>query len=114
MWPIGWRIPRPIRGASIVVVGGGDTAAETALALSERNHVTLSYRQEALRPDKMNETLRGRIQEAIARGAIQARFASEVQRIDPEHRRPHRSPGHQPLRAEHVFLMLGPACPRTS
>jgi len=70
--------------AHILVVGGGDSAVEAALALSEQpgNHVTLSYRKNAFsRIKARNET---RIEEAMADGTVQVLFNSEVLRIDPE------------------------------
>ena len=103
--------PGAYTGASILVVGGGDAAAETALALSERNHVTLSYYREEFRPEKMNETLRGRLQEKIARGEIQAVFNSVVQLIDPEIVVLKEPQGTRRVQAEYVFLMLGANMP---
>src|SRR5436309_8756724 len=59
----------------------------------------------------MNETLRGRIHDKIARGDIQALFNSEIQHIDPEMvmlKEPH---GPRLLPADRVFLMLGASLP---
>jgi thioredoxin reductase len=36
--------PELIQGKNIIIVGGGDSAIESALLLAEQNHVTLSYR----------------------------------------------------------------------
>jgi thioredoxin reductase (NADPH) len=38
--------PEEIAGKNIIVVGGGDSAVESALLLADQNHVTLSYRNE--------------------------------------------------------------------
>ena len=38
--------PEEISGKHIIVVGGGDSAVESALLLSEQNNVILSYRNE--------------------------------------------------------------------
>jgi thioredoxin reductase (NADPH) len=38
--------PEEISGKEIIVVGGGDSAIESALLLSDENHVILSYRNE--------------------------------------------------------------------
>lgn len=68
----------------ILVVGGGDSAVEAALALSAResNTVSLSYRRDKLyRIKKRNEE---RIAPLIKQGKIIPYFNSEVVRIDPE------------------------------
>ena len=39
--------PEEISGKNIIVVGGGDSAVESALLLADKNHVILSYRNEA-------------------------------------------------------------------
>jgi thioredoxin reductase len=39
--------PEEISGKNIIVVGGGDSAVESALQLSDKNNVVLSYRSEA-------------------------------------------------------------------
>jgi thioredoxin reductase len=38
--------PEEISGKHIIVVGGGDSAIESALLLADQNHVILSYRNE--------------------------------------------------------------------
>ena len=38
--------PEDISGKHIIVVGGGDSAVESALLLADKNHVILSYRNE--------------------------------------------------------------------
>jgi thioredoxin reductase/Pyruvate/2-oxoacid:ferredoxin oxidoreductase delta subunit len=72
------------QGDKILVVGGGDSAIEAALALSEQvgNHVTLSYRRPSVFRIKTRNKLR--LEEAIARGTITALFSSTVTRIHPD------------------------------
>jgi thioredoxin reductase/Pyruvate/2-oxoacid:ferredoxin oxidoreductase delta subunit len=68
-------------GARVLVVGGGDSAAEAAIALAERgeNLVTLSYRRERFfRLKRRNEERLGRL---VAAGRIDARLPSEVRAI---------------------------------
>jgi NosR/NirI family nitrous oxide reductase transcriptional regulator len=68
--------PRLYRHERILVVGGGNSAAEAALTLSEHNQVTLSYRGERFyRLFKHNQR---RLQEAIAGGRIETIFNSRV------------------------------------
>jgi dihydropyrimidine dehydrogenase (NAD+) subunit PreT len=67
----------------VLVVGGGDSAVEAAIALSEQpgNRVTLSYRQAAfVRLKAKNER---HIRKAIELGTIQAVFDSQVVEIAP-------------------------------
>jgi thioredoxin reductase/Pyruvate/2-oxoacid:ferredoxin oxidoreductase delta subunit len=64
--------PEEIKGKEIMIVGGGDSAIESALLLADQNKVTLSYRSEVfsrLKP-KNNEKIR----EAIATGLIEVLF----------------------------------------
>jgi thioredoxin reductase/Pyruvate/2-oxoacid:ferredoxin oxidoreductase delta subunit len=74
--------PELIEGKNIVVVGGGDSAIETALMLAGQNKVILSYRSEVfgrIKP-KNNE----RLNEAIAKGLIDVRLKTNVLAIDDE------------------------------
>lgn len=64
--------PEDIKGKNIMVVGGGDSAIESALLLADQNNVTLSYRNDVfnrLKP-KNNE----KIKEAISTGSIKVMF----------------------------------------
>ena len=81
---VAYRILEPelIEGKNIVVVGGGDSAIETALMLAGQNKVILSYRSEVfgrIKP-KNNE----RLNEAIAKGLIDVRLKTNVLAIDDE------------------------------
>ena len=68
--------PKLYHDEQILVVGGGNTAAEAALTLSERNQVTLSYRGDQLyRLFKDNER---QLQEATAAQRIRTIFHSNV------------------------------------
>jgi thioredoxin reductase len=69
------------RDRDILVVGGGDSAIEAAVGLAREggNRVTLSYRREKLvRIKKKNQDA---VDDAFARGRIQARLGSEVVEI---------------------------------
>lgn len=64
--------PEDIKGKDILVVGGGDSAIESALLLCEQNNVTLSYRSEAFsRLKPMNSQ---KIQMASDGGRIRVLF----------------------------------------
>jgi thioredoxin reductase len=67
----------------LLVVGGGDSAVETALALAEQpgNEVTLSYRKQAF--FRLRERNRERLESARAEGRLQIVHHSEVRAIEP-------------------------------
>lgn len=68
--------PRKYRNENIIVVGGGNSAVEAALTLSEQNHVVLSYRgSEFSRIFKDNER---KLNEAIAAKRIEPLLNSNV------------------------------------
>lgn len=64
--------PEEIEGKDILIVGGGDSAVESAMLLAEQNNVTLSYRKEAFKRIKpKNSEL---IKNAINQGRVDVRF----------------------------------------
>jgi thioredoxin reductase/ferredoxin len=76
--------PKDFAGKNVLVVGGGDSAIETAVALAEAGAaVTLSYRKKSFsRPKPANlEALR----ELEQRGHVRALLGTEVTRIEPAH-----------------------------
>ena len=69
------------RGERILVVGGGDSAVEAAMALARNgaNEVALSYRKEKLvRIKQRNQVL---VEEMIAKGWIRPLFPSQVEEV---------------------------------
>lgn len=71
------------RGQKVLVVGGGDSALEAALAISEEpgTDVTLSYRGDAFGRVKVKN--RDRLDKARTNGRIQVMLNSNVLRIEP-------------------------------
>ncbi len=75
--------PVQYRGQRVLVVGGGDSALETAVALAkERVEVTLSYRGAAF--TRAKPISRRHIETAVARGYVQLMLDSSVQAIHPD------------------------------
>ncbi|QID17412.1 NAD(P)-binding domain-containing protein [Nitrogeniibacter mangrovi] len=72
------------RGARVLVVGGGDSALEAALALGEQpgTTVTLSYRGDAF--GRVKGKNRSAIEEAAALGRVQVLLRSRVERIEAD------------------------------
>ncbi|MEO6593833.1 MAG: NAD(P)-binding domain-containing protein, partial [Planctomycetota bacterium] len=68
---------------SILVVGGGDSAIEAAMALAEQegNQVTVSYRKGAF--SRLKARNEERIKAAIAEGRVQVMFDTAVESITP-------------------------------
>jgi thioredoxin reductase (NADPH) len=76
--------PEKFHDQSVLVVGGGDSAVEAALALSEQrgNTVHLSYRGEGL--FRIKEGNKERIERAFLKGAVNPLFNSNVTKIEKE------------------------------
>lgn len=71
-----------IRGKNIVVVGGGDSAIESALLLAEQNKVVLSYRGEKFSRIKPKNSKK--IAEAMASALIDVMFNTQLTSIEGE------------------------------
>jgi thioredoxin reductase len=72
-----------ITGERIMVVGGGDSAVESALLLMDQNEVFLSYRKNAFaRIKSLNEE---QIQRSIAENRVSILFESEVLEISDDY-----------------------------
>ena len=74
--------PELIKNKKILVVGGGDSAIESALLLTEQNKVTLSYRSNTFSRLKPKNTIA--INNAIKNNLLEVLFSSNVVSIEPE------------------------------
>jgi len=74
--------PEQYRGRHVLVVGGGDSAVEAAVALATEpgTHVTLSYRGMAW--SRVKDRNRERLAEAEGAARLAVRLTSSVQRVD--------------------------------
>jgi len=74
--------PEDISGKDIIVVGGGDSAVESALLLAGQNKVMLAYRNEVF--NRLKPKNSKKINEAIAEGLIDVRFNTNIVTIDKD------------------------------
>jgi thioredoxin reductase/NAD-dependent dihydropyrimidine dehydrogenase PreA subunit len=74
--------PELIQGEKIMVVGGGDSAVESAMLLMDQNEVILSYRKDTF--SRIKPKNRERIQAAIDNGKIKMAFNTVPVEIKPE------------------------------
>ncbi len=74
--------PEEILGKNILVVGGGDSAVESALSLSEHNHVILSYRQEVFNRIKPGNNTA--LNKAMAEGKLEVKLSTNLVSIEEE------------------------------
>lgn len=72
--------PEWIKDQHILVVGGGDSAIESALLLTEKNHVILSYRGAQF--NRLKPGNQQNIDTAIRNNALKVLFESNVQKIE--------------------------------
>jgi len=77
--------PQEFTGKHTLVVGGGNSAVETALSLSDFGgcaSVSISYRRDQF--VRCRSDNRRRIEEALAQGSVRALMSTEVLRIEPD------------------------------
>ncbi len=74
--------PEDISGKHIIVVGGGDSAVESALLLADNNHVILSYRNEVFNRIKPLNSIA--LNKAIAEGKLEVRLKSNLISINDD------------------------------
>ena len=105
--------PRKYEGKEILVVGGGNSAIEAALTLSEKNKVRLSYRNaEFTRIFKDN---REQLEEAVADGKIELIMSSNVVAFEESKTRleaeKNGSMAKLEVRADYSFVLIGAELP---
>ncbi len=74
--------PEIIKNKKIIVVGGGDSAIESALLLADQNKVTISYRSNAFSRIKPKNA--ENINTAIKSGLIDLKLNSNIVSIEPD------------------------------
>ena len=73
--------PAQYRGQAVLVVGGGDSALEAAIALSQEagTDITLSYRSEAF--SRVKQKNRNQLQERVEAGRVRVLMKSSVKQV---------------------------------
>ncbi|MEL6344335.1 MAG: NAD(P)-binding domain-containing protein [Myxococcota bacterium] len=104
--------PAAHSGQKIVVVGGGDSAVETAASLADHGaDVTISYRRDGFHRVKSKN--RDRIKSLIDAGKITPKFSTNVKAITKEAVTLEDNTGKtEQLTAEQVFIHIGTRLPR--
>jgi thioredoxin reductase (NADPH) len=74
--------PEDISGKKILVVGGGDSAIESALLLADQNNVTLSYRNDVF--NRLKPQNGEKIKDAMISGKLKVLFNTEPQCINKD------------------------------
>jgi thioredoxin reductase len=104
--------PREFAGKHVLVVGGGNSAVESALSLADARccaSVSISYRKNQFARCRAEN--RRRIDEAIAVGAVQALMPSEIARIENHHVYL-KTEGHEvKLQNDSVIVQIGGTAP---
>ena len=106
--------PSKCDGKSVTVVGGGDSALEAAIALTEAGaNVTLSYRRDAFfRPKEENIDRVYELAAYSSTGSLTLKMNTEVERIEEEAvGLRHDEGGTERIPARKVFAMIGREAP---
>lgn len=101
--------PELIQQKDILVVGGGDSAIESALLLAEQNRVTLSYRSASfnrLKPKNLTN-----IQRAIERKILRVEFESVVKSIQNQEVILDKNGVEESIANDQVFIFAGGELP---
>lgn len=102
--------PGAYSGRDILVVGGGDSAVEVALALSENNRVSISYRKSEF--FRMNSELLNKVTEKIENKEIYIYFSSNVERFEEGFTNITLADRDIRLKSDFVFIKIGAEVPR--
>ena len=100
-----------IQNSHVLVVGGGDSAVEAAIALARQrgNKVTLSYRKEEF--VRLKEKNFERITELMKKKEVSVEFGSEVTEIRPAEAALRCVSGEKTLKNDLVFVFAGGELP---
>ncbi|HYQ89396.1 MAG TPA: NAD(P)-binding domain-containing protein [Candidatus Binatia bacterium] len=101
--------PKDYAGQEALVVGGGDSALETAIALAQAGaHVTLSYRRKEFSRPKHENVVR--VDRLVTEGSLKLRLGTRVKEIRPTEA-VLADGSEETIRNDVVFTMLGREAP---
>lgn len=101
--------PEQFENLKIIVVGGGDSAIESALLLAEQNKVILSYRKSNFTRIKAGNKLK--IESAISQGQLEVRYNSQLVEIRESSVFLQEPNGIQEIPNDQVFIFAGGELP---
>ena len=104
--------PEAFVGKRVLVVGGGNAAADCVIALAEAKvcrSVGLSYRRNVLA--RLRTLVRNKVEALISRGDISTYFGTEVVAIHPTYVELNSSRGRQEVPADEVIVQIGGSSP---
>ena len=101
--------PELIQGKNVLVVGGGDSAIESAILLANGNKVTLSYRSDKF--SRLKPKNESSIQNAIKSGLLDMAFNTQVTLIDKDTVTLQRPDGAQVMPNDLVYIFAGGELP---
>lgn len=102
--------PGAFTGRNILVVGAGDAAIENALALAERNTVSILNRSDEF--PRAKEANAAKIMDAVKAGKVRPFFNSSVARVEAEVTFINTPEGEVALTCDHIIARLGCILPR--
>ena len=102
--------PTKYTDQDILVVGAGDAAAEVALALTERNRVSMAVRGPEI--DRMNDTLRGQIEDKVKNKELTVYFNANVSLFEKGFTTLILSDRELRLKTDWVFIKIGAEVPK--
>jgi len=103
--------PEDLSGKNIIVVGGGDSAIESALLLAGQNDVTLSYRGEAF--SRIKPKNNAAVNEAVKAGKLKLLLKSNLVSIEDEYVSIITADGGEPVKLKNdlVYIFAGGELP---
>lgn len=104
--------PEPFAGKHVMVVGGGNAAADCVIALASAKScasVSLSYRRSELA--RLRSSVRTDLERCIAEGHAKALLSTEIVEIEPDHVVLKSAGGTERVRNDQLIVQIGGTAP---